>query len=644
MTEDTDGEFVRFADILALAERASQPTEAGSVDTIAFNALVGAWLGGREYFQDDEHPTVQRDWEALIAHLNADKAAAVATAREDAEQRAINAECEVARLTLAAQPSQQPAPSDAAPVDAKPVYARCRRIQQSGIKDCTRWDYFSVEFADAAQGKTGDIPRSDMVDWQYLYLAAQPSPVQADVKPSQQAVRPKFCGTPGTGECSCAKFHDDPTNCERRKEWLSLQPEGGKALPDGWRDDLDLIRACVEGYPPAIARNTALATIRKLLSTPQPSDKLQQASTAQVEPASDLTTIPCPACDPHGGCDECSGQGRIIVSKRDMEAASATDAGPRFIANPDEFQTKLLHAMYKCAQRGDSVERMHFDVCQIIAAQATPPESRVVSVEDQGPLGVVTVTRYPIAQATPKGREQREAAKSFADYQNDEQSALNRKLDAWRDKGKAFPVTYGDQAMSDGASEKIISDVVGRYFDDSTAYADEITSEICAALAASQQAAEPVAWSYECRQPHTDPTIWCKFFNSSKPADNPEWIRNVTPLYRAASQQQVDTSRAKYDAELMEDIRKNGIGNYTAPIQFLNKMPIASGISYKANAEAYEVLAEIFTNANAYHKVEISFALGQNVTIRYDDMDEEWCKELREALARKIGADTSGLP
>lgn len=63
-----------------------------------------------------------------------------------------------------------------------------------------------------------------------------------------------------------------------------------------------------------------------------------------------------------------------------------------------------------------------------------------------------------------------------------------------------------------------------------------------AALAASQQAAEPVAWSYEVRQPHAQPEFWAEFFSREKPApDNPEvgrWIRNVTPLYRAAPLQQ----------------------------------------------------------------------------------------------------------
>jgi addiction module HigA family antidote len=38
------------------------------------------------------------------------------------------------------------------------------------------------------------------------------------------------------------------------------------AVPEGWRDELDLIRAVLEGYQPSIARNDALRAVRKLLS------------------------------------------------------------------------------------------------------------------------------------------------------------------------------------------------------------------------------------------------------------------------------------------------------------------------------------------------------------------------------------------
>jgi hypothetical protein len=41
---------------------------------------------------------------------------------------------------------------------------------------------------------------------------------------------------------------------------------------------------------------------------------------------SDLMTVDCPACDGSAGCDECSGQGQIIVSRADMAAAHADHA------------------------------------------------------------------------------------------------------------------------------------------------------------------------------------------------------------------------------------------------------------------------------------------------------------------------------
>lgn len=63
-----------------------------------------------------------------------------------------------------------------------------------------------------------------------------------------------------------------------------------------------------------------------------------------------------------------------IVDLRELIALAEQGGLPRFIANPDEFQTSILHAMYRCAQRGESVERMHFDVCQIIAASQQEAE------------------------------------------------------------------------------------------------------------------------------------------------------------------------------------------------------------------------------------------------------------------------------
>lgn len=40
-------------------------------DDQQFQKLHGAWIGSREYFQDDSHPTVQADWKAFIALIEA---------------------------------------------------------------------------------------------------------------------------------------------------------------------------------------------------------------------------------------------------------------------------------------------------------------------------------------------------------------------------------------------------------------------------------------------------------------------------------------------------------------------------------------------------------------------------------------------
>jgi hypothetical protein len=59
-----------------------------------------------------------------------------------------------------------------------------------------------------------------------------------------------------------------------------------------------------------------------------------------------------------------------------MAQEPTTPGGSRYIAEPNAFQTKLLHAMYRAAQSGESIERMHFDVCAVIDAQKAA-DSRV---------------------------------------------------------------------------------------------------------------------------------------------------------------------------------------------------------------------------------------------------------------------------
>lgn len=53
--------------------------------------------------------------------------------------------------------------------------------------------------------------------------------------------------------------------------------------------------------------------------------------------------------------------------------------------------------------------------------------------------------------------------------------------------------------------------------------------------AAPVQAQEPVAWSYECKQPLTDPAVWCEFINRAKPSSAIH-VRNIKPLYVAPAQ------------------------------------------------------------------------------------------------------------
>lgn len=54
-------------------------------------------------------------------------------------------------------------------------------------------------------------------------------------------------------------------NIDRADDLLSAapQPDG---VGDGWRDELELIKAVLEGYAPSIARNDAMRAVRALLA------------------------------------------------------------------------------------------------------------------------------------------------------------------------------------------------------------------------------------------------------------------------------------------------------------------------------------------------------------------------------------------
>lgn len=64
--------------------------------------------------------------------------------------------------------------------------------------------------------------------------------------------------------------YENPYTQSAWEGWIARAAFAAPAAPppvlEGWRDDLNLIRACVEGYPSAPARNQAMAIIRKLLA------------------------------------------------------------------------------------------------------------------------------------------------------------------------------------------------------------------------------------------------------------------------------------------------------------------------------------------------------------------------------------------
>jgi hypothetical protein len=60
------------------------------------------------------------------------------------------------------------------------------------------------------------------------------------------------------------------------------------------------------------------------IGTPAEVAQLLAMAPAQLA-VGDLIAVECPACDGVAPCDECSGQGKIIVSRADMAAAIQHD-------------------------------------------------------------------------------------------------------------------------------------------------------------------------------------------------------------------------------------------------------------------------------------------------------------------------------
>lgn len=48
------------------------------------------------------------------------------------------------------------------------------------------------------------------------------------------------------------------------------------------------------------------------------------------------------------------------------------------------------------------------------------------------------------------------------------------------------------------------------------------------------------------------------------------------------------------------------------------------------NQDIADLLSEIFSDTEAHYKISVSVEIGNNVTIKYDDMDEDWCDDLLE--------------
>lgn len=80
-------EVARLNDLIAHATGVSQAPAVSIDSDPEFQRLHGAWVGGREYFQDDENPTVQADWMAFIAHIDAKLAQAYQKGLDDERNR-----------------------------------------------------------------------------------------------------------------------------------------------------------------------------------------------------------------------------------------------------------------------------------------------------------------------------------------------------------------------------------------------------------------------------------------------------------------------------------------------------------------------------------------------------------------------------
>jgi len=240
--EKTAADMAQLHVVSAAAEGAKGvPVQAGSVDTPEFGKLVSAvegasLLGGGRY--------MSQTWLDLIAHIDAHTARAVAAAEEEAVR-------DMVPLS----------------VDGRSVF-----LDGFGILDIVYPPAAPQQHAQAAE----------QIVQVLLYMSGNGLI--------------KWQGTGNDEDDAWNSEEEYRTTLDAVRKGLAASQHAQAALSD----DLDLIRACIEGYPASPARNTALATIRKVLASHQPA----------AEPSAPECTV-------------CHGEGMVIVELNEHQACTA---------------------------------------------------------------------------------------------------------------------------------------------------------------------------------------------------------------------------------------------------------------------------------------------------------------------------------
>lgn len=109
----------------------------------------------------------------------------------------------------------------------------------------------------------------------------------------------KVCLSGGTGPLACVMLVN-----------IQLSP---------WIYTEDTAKAFADGY------NRAIGDLRHAVLEVAEQDRSAATSAGPANTISDLTTTACPACEGNAACDECDGQGHLIVSRADMAALASTE-------------------------------------------------------------------------------------------------------------------------------------------------------------------------------------------------------------------------------------------------------------------------------------------------------------------------------